>query len=173
MKLVFEAKGIKEAIEVFDKLKERVKDQTPAMEDAARYMSSVAEGHLDAGRNPGGAWPTFSPMTMFMGSVSSDVNTTRLLNNTGELKRSITGKSGSSWATVTAEKEENGVNIAAVHHFGARINVSKKQSLWFRSNFGVNVGGQIVIPSRQFLWLEEKNVEKLAENVKRFIVDGK
>lgn len=118
----------------------------------------------------GQKWKPHSEMTKAMRLKKHKSGNMKILQDNGELRRSITYEAGNNYVKIGSVLE-----YARVHQFGCIINVSNKQRGYLLHK-GFHVGRTITIPARPFLGITKSEREYIKSMfhsyIKRRILGG-
>lgn len=179
VKIYFDAPDLKLMQEMIADLKNRMSDLKPLMADISSELAAIVDRHFSQGKGPNGKWKVRSPMTILMASRARNkkvkIHDGQLMRNTGKFQASFVPRSYKSHAKIGSSlKTKTGKNIGFIQHNGANIALTPKMNAWFKANFGIRLKvGTLVIPSRQVLYLEKSDREKMLNMLAKYIAETK
>lgn len=144
----------------------------PYWQQVGMYLQrQTIKERFDKEQSPNGEkWKPHSEMTKAMRRKRNKTGNMRILQDSGELRRSIQYEAGNNYVKVGSV-----LKYARIHQFGGTINVSKKQRGYFHHR-GFHVGRTIHIPARPFLGVTPSEMEHiksmLHSYIKRKILGG-
>ena len=119
---------------------------------------------FDKEQSPNGEkWKPHSEMTKAMRLKRNKTSNMRILQDNGELRRSIQYEAGNNYVKVGSV-----LKYARIHQFGGTINVSKKQRGYLHHR-GFHVGSTIHIPARPFLGVTPSEMKHIKSMLHTFI----
>lgn len=161
----------------------KLQKKLKAVNDMMRYMKpywqlvgqyvqrQTIKERFDKEQTPDGQkWKPHSEMTKKMRAKRHKTGNMKILQDNGELRRSIQYEAGNNYVKVGSV-----LKYARVHQFGATIKVSKKKRGYLHHR-GFHVGKTIKIPARPFLGITQQEREHIKSMfhsyIKRHITGG-
>jgi phage gpG-like protein len=182
----------REAQGLLDGIESRGRDLTPYMRAFGEYMKGSIDKNFAAGGRPEPwaplklgtttAWALGRKTWWKKSGALSAAGAKALgrrtpLTDTGALRRSIRHVAGSRSVEIYASKSQGGVNIAAVHQFGATlpplVPKSKLALFWPGAAHPVKrtKGGRI--PARPFLLFQAEDLQEFRDGLASYLLRGR
>ena len=172
MKINVKASGVQKLKRKIQSQAEHILNIKPFWQSVGMYIQKqTVKERFDKEQAPDGTkWKPLSRMTIALRLRRNKSGNMRILQDTGELRRSIKYEAGNNYIKVGSN-----LKYARIHQFGGTINVSKKMR-GFMYHRGFYVGSRIRIPARPFLGVtsnERKHVnDMLRAYLRRHVFNG-
>ena len=159
-------------IQGLNNIKKKLAKNANALLDLTRFWQTVGmyiqkqtiKQRFDKQQSPNGeAWKPLSEFTRTMRLRRNKTGDMKILQDTGELRRSINYQAGKNHVKVGSN-----LKYARIHQFGGSINVSKKQR-GFLYRKGFTVGKKIIIPARPFLGVTQSEKNHIKSMFRQFL----
>ena len=159
-------------IQGLKKLQKKLKTTEDLMRSMKPYWQLVGQyvqrqtirERFDKEQSPTGQkWKPHSDMTKSMRAKRHKTGNMKILQDNGELRRSITYEAGDTYVKIGSV-----LKYARVHQFGCTIHVTRKQRAYLHYR-GFHVGKTINIPARPFLGITEAERKHIASMFRTFI----
>lgn len=186
--------GFSKLMKNLSRIQRHCKNLSTPMRKVMDYMIKRVVVHFSDKKNPAtpynpggggnfvdfqaGAWKAFSELTAMISKADKQKNKGLLLKS-GTLRNSFgtgSSKSGIDFATVGSAYQVKGkkgaYNLAAIHHYGAKIKVSDDMKRMFAGRWGIILksGNTLTIPARQVLWLDEADNTWIKTRIGDYII---
>lgn len=156
-----------ESPEIIELLKRRLNDKNKLMAAVAETMrTAILKNFETEGRRIGKQWQRLSHETIKQ-RQSKGYWPGKILQRTGQLKRSIISSYGDNYAQVSTN-----LIYAAIQNYGGIIHRSSLKTFLRKSSSGKstkrpkqNKMSSIRIPARPFMKLNENDIEKIKEKI--------
>ena len=160
-----QVQGLKKLQKKLKATEDIMRSMKPYWQLVGQYVQrKTIKERFDKEQAPDGQkWKPHSEMTKAMRLRRNQSGNMKILQDNGELRRSIQYEAGDNYVKVGSV-----LKYARVHQFGATIKVSKKQRGYLHHR-GFHVGKTITIPARPFLGITEAECRYIKPMLRTFI----
>ena len=172
MVINFQVQGLKKIERKLKAAQDMMRSLKPYWQQVGMYIQrQTIKERFEKEQSPSGEkWKPLSDMTIAIRRKKHPTGNMKILQDNGELRRSIHYEAGNNYVKVGSV-----LKYARIHQFGGTINVSKKQRGYLHHK-GFHVGRTIKIPARPFLGISQSEVQHIKSifraYVKRHILGG-
>ena len=161
----FQLQGLKMLERKLKATQDMLRSLKPYWQSVGSYIQrQTIKERFDKEQSPSGEkWKPLSEMTIAIRRKKNPTGNMKILQDNGELRRSITYEAGNNYVKVGSV-----LKYARIHQFGGIINVSKKQRGYLHHR-GFHVGRTIKIPARPFLGITASEVRHIKSMFKTYI----
>lgn len=165
MVINFQLQGFKKLERKLKATQDMLRSLKPYWQQVGMYIQrQTINERFDKEQSPSGEkWRPLSDMTKAMRLRRHKTGNMKILQDNGELRRSIQYEAGNDYVKVGSV-----LKYARVHQFGAIINVSKKQRGYLHHR-GFHAGRTITIPARSFLGITKSELQHIKSMFKSYI----
>lgn len=165
MVINFQIQGFKKLERKLKVTQDMLRSLKPYWQQVGMYIQrQTINERFDKEQSPAGKkWMPLSEMTKAMRLRRNKTGNMKILQDNGELRKSIQYEAGNNYVKVGSV-----LKYARIHQFGGTINVSNKQRrLLYR--YGFRVGRNITIPARPFLGITKSELQHIKSMFKSYI----
>ena len=165
MVINFQIQGLKNLERKLKATQDMLRSLKPYWKSVGSYIQrQTINERFKKEQSPNGEkWKPLSVMTKAMRSKKHKKGNIKILQDSGELRRSIAYEAGNNYVKVGSV-----LKYARIHQFGGSINVSNKQRGYLLHR-GFHVGRTITIQARPFLGISQQELKHIKSMFKSYI----